>query len=474
MRERRFINREKELESLEKAYRSRDAALVVVYGRRRVGKTALIKRFIDNKKGLYFLATQEADSINRRTFQQQLAALLPQPYLSSVENLTWELMFEEIARAAGAERLIVVIDEFQYLGMVNAAFPSLLQKIWDNLLSDTNVMIVLCGSLISLMEDQVLHYGSPLYGRRTAQIRLGPLNYRHCAGFYPAWMPEEDLLFRYGITGGIPRNLETFAAATQSPGQSSFWEAVSSEILDKNALLYEEPYFLLSREVKELGSYFSVLAAIAAGNHKLGHIARVLQVKEMNMRHYLKTLGDLDVVQRLIPVTEENPEKSRQSLYIIKDEFLRFWFRFVYPYGSYLEMERKAEVLERIKRHYVEAHLSMVYETVCLQDLVLRASGELAAGQFNRFGKWWDRQDEIDLVALSEETETILCGECKLTRQPVDTDILKDLRRKAARVKWGSAQRKEIYIIYSMAGFTNQLRQVAAADPDLLLFNDLN
>ena len=464
-----FINRENELSALEKAYHSPTSAFVVIYGRRRVGKTALIRNFLQDKKALYFLATQEADHLNRRSFQEHLTHLLPLPYLESAENLSWQLMFEEIARHSKQERIIIALDEFQYLGMADPSFPSLFQKIWDTTLKESNLMVIICGSLLSLMESQALNYNSPLYGRRTAQIRLDPLDFRHYRGFYPDHLSPADLLWRYGATGGVPRYIEALRATDDGEELNSFWQAVQSEFLNPSALLYEEPYFLLSREVKDLGSYFSLLKTIAAGNHRLGKIATYMSIKEMNLRHHLKTLIDLGMIKKLVPVTEKQPEKSKLSLYMIADEFLRFWFRFIYPNKSYLEIEQTEPILQKIKERYLEDHLSYVYETVCLQDLIYRTPREMPDWQLNRFGKWWNRNEEIDLVALSEEHNLIAFGECKMTGKPVGSDLLHSLRLKATKVNWGKANRQEKFFLYSYSGFTSKLEQLAANDEQVKL-----
>lgn len=466
-----FVNREKELETLEREYQRSDASFVVVYGRRRIGKTALLRQFMVGKKGLYFLATQEAMHLNQRQFQQQLAKVLDAPYLSSVEQVSWELMAEEIARGSHHERLVILLDEFQYLGMVDPAFPSLFQRLWDTVLKQANVMVVLCGSLISMMESQVLNYHSPLYGRRTAQIRVRSMGLKEFGQFWDQKLSLKDMLWRYGITGGIPKYIEVFRNADQGLQLDGFWEAVRTEILNRNALLYEEPYFLLSQEVKEVGNYFSVMRAIAQGNHKAGEIARTLQIKEMNLRHYLKTLMDLEMVERQVPVTEKNPEKSKMSLYIIKDEYLRFWFRFVHPYQHELEMNLQEQVLERIKDVYVENHLSYVYETVCQQDLIHKAATQLKRYELNRFGKWWNRHQEVDIAALSESTNTLLLGECKLTEKPMDAGVLETLKNKAYEVTWKKDDRQLVYALYSFSGFSETLQNMAKTDPRLHLFS---
>jgi AAA+ ATPase superfamily predicted ATPase len=470
-----FADRKAELLGLENEYSKASASFVVVYGRRRVGKTALLRHFMSGKNGVYFLATQESDLQNRRAFQRELATAIDAPYLNRATEVDWELLFEEVARVAQLDRFIVVIDEFQYLGLSNTAFASLLQRIWDNTLKHANVMLILCGSLVSLMESQVLHYSSPLYGRRTSQIRLRPIKYADYHEFFGDDMSAKDLLWRYGATGGIPRYAEVFLeAGARQPGEPAFWHAVQESFLNRTAVFYEEPHFLLSEEVKELGNYFSVLRAISQGNHKLGDIARTLQVKEINLRHYLKTLIDLDLLARHVPITEPHPEKSKKSLYRIDDAFLHFWFRFVHPNRSLLEMRRTDDVLQDIKQRYVEAHLSYVYESVCLEDFTNWSAANLPDIRLNRFGKWWDRQTEIDLMAISDDTESIAFGECKLTSKPLSADVLDRLRAKASRVNWGGAQRKELYVLYSMSGFSDTLTHMAKADNRILLRNLTN
>ncbi len=466
-----FVNREKELETLQKEYQRSEASFVVVYGRRRIGKTALLRQFMVGKKGLYFLATQEAMHLNQRQFQQQLAKVLDAPYLSSVEQVSWDLMADEIARGSQQKRLVIILDEFQYLGMVDPAFPSLFQGLWDTVLQQANVMVIVCGSLISMMESQVLDYHSPLYGRRTAQIKVRSMGLAEFGQFWHQDLSLGDMLWRYGVTGGIPKYIEVFRNADPGLHMDGFWQAVRTEVLSRNALLYEEPYFLLSQEVKEVGNYFSVMRAIAQGNHKAGEIARTLQIKEMNLRHYLKTLMDLEMVERQVPVTEKNPEKSKMALYIIKDEYLRFWFRFVHPYQNELEMDLQDQVLKRIKDNYVENHLSYVYETVCQQDLINKAATQLKAYELNRFGKWWNRHQEVDIAALSESTHTLLLGECKLTQKPMGAGVLEALKNKAHDVPWKKDDRQLVYALYSFSGFSENLEKMAEADRNLHLFN---
>lgn len=239
----------------------------------------------------------------------------------SVDN--WDVLFDRLT--SDGERLVVALDEFQYLGKANPAFPSVFQRIWDTMLSKRNVMVILCGSLISLMESQVLSYNSPLYGRRTAQVRMKQIPFRFYRDFFTKEIGRRELVELYSVTGGVPKYIESFR------GVDDVYRGIEKSVLNSSSYLYDEPNFLLSKEVSEVGTYFSILKAVAAGNRKSGEIAAALNVRQTGLSKYLKVLERLDVLERVVPVTEENPEKSKKGLYRIKDNYLRFWFRFVFP-----------------------------------------------------------------------------------------------------------------------------------------------
>ena len=276
-----FIDRTGELMTLEKEYAKATASLVIVYGRRRVGKTALINEFLSRHKGcnLYFLATQEAEEQNRKFFRDQVADLIGNELLKSADT-DWLTIFKLFSEHASSERKIIVMDEFQYIGKSNPAFPSVMQKIWDTVLKDTNTMLILCGSLVTLMQQQTLDYSSPLYGRRTAQIRLKQIRFPYYPDFYPG-KSEEELIPFYAVTGGIPKYIETFCDC------KNIEDGIDQYVLNPQGYLYEEPYFLLQNEVSEIGSYFSLIRAIAMGNRKLSEIATWLGVKQTNIPKYL-------------------------------------------------------------------------------------------------------------------------------------------------------------------------------------------
>ncbi|MDR0623191.1 MAG: ATP-binding protein, partial [Treponema sp.] len=281
-----FVDRDRELAFLEEQRAEKKASFVVLYGRRRVGKTALISRFIRKKRALYFLATEEGEGENREAFRN-LAAEFSGNELLYYSEADWLLIWKTLVQGAGEDRLIIAVDEFQYLAQANPAFPSVMQKIWDTVLADKNIMLILCGSSVSMMESACLSYGSPLYGRRTGQIKLAPIPFSHYGKFFPK-TGERELAELYAVTGGIPKYIEFFRHDS-----GSLFEKIQRNILSTSGFLYDEPAFLLQKEVSEIGSYFSIIKTIAAGNHKLAQIAAAMNIKQTGLSKYLGTLISL-------------------------------------------------------------------------------------------------------------------------------------------------------------------------------------
>lgn len=268
------------------------------------------------------------------------------------------------------------------------------------------------------------------------------------------------IIERYAVTGGVPKYIELFQ------NKEDIYESIRDNVLDSSSFLYEEPEFLLRKEVSEVGSYFSILKTIAAGNHKLGNISAALNIKQSGLSKYLATLCDLDILEREVPITEENPEKSKKGLYFIKDNFIRFWFRFVFPYRDLLEAGQEEFVLQKLKQSFIDNHVSYVYENIC-REMVWDMNGENM--MFNRVGRWWDKDTEIDIVAYDSNGEDILFGECKYSKNPKGIEILADLKGKAKGVKWKNEKRKEYYVIFSKSGFTKELLERAESDKSIIL-----
>lgn len=461
----KFIGRQSEIKVLEREF-NRESGFVVIYGRRRVGKTTLIKEFIKNKNSMYFLATEEMENGNIKRLANTISEYTGQSYLKNANFSDWEDLFKVFAAYKSDTKKVLVIDEFQYLVNVNSAFASIFQRIWDEILKDKNVMVILCGSLISMMTTHVLSYSSPLYGRRTAQLRLSPLKFSEILKINPE-KSFEQLVEAYSITGGVPKYFDFF------DNDEPLMENVEREVLRKGGFLYEEPVFLLEKEVKELVSYFSIMKNIAAGNHKVSQLAGVLELPSNALSPYLKTLMDLDLVEKRIPITEKQPEKSRKGLYYVNDHFIEFWFRFVYAYKGELELDNIEYVLGKIKKSFIENHVSFVYEDICRDLLAMLCREGKIDFIPSKIGSYWSSNIEIDVMALDEERKKVLLGECKYIIQPVDADVLFELKEKAERVA-EIFQYQKMYAIFSKSGFTNRIKEVACQNENILLIDKQN
>ena len=461
----RFVDREQEMETLQSEYNRDGSALVVLYGRRRVGKTTLISEFIKDKNALFFLASEEAEAQNRNAFKEKVAEFIDSDLLRSADIKSWDVLFKSVMDTPFESKPVIVLDEFQYLGKANHAFPSVFQRIWEEILKDKSVMVILCGSLISMMESQTLAYGSPLYGRRTAQIRLQQIPFGYYHDFFPG-KSRRELIEMYAVTGGVPKYIELFSESRD------IYSAIQKCVLNRSGYLYDEPHFLLQQEVTEVGSYFSIIKAIAAGNSKLSAISAVLEIKATGLTKYLKTLIDLDILEREVPITEDNPEKSKRGLYKIKDNYLRFWFAFVYPNMSFIESGHSRVVMNKIKKSLVPNHIAFVYEDVCKERMWELNADNVWSFNFTKLGRYWDAKTEIDIAALDLEGKNLILGECKYWQEPVGVNILRDLEAKTDSVAWEKNDRKVWYVLFSASGFSEELTTLAASRQDVLLCDE--
>lgn len=463
-RNNKFVDRTEELEFLNREYAKKTSSFIVIYGRRRIGKTALIKQFIKDKPALYFLASEEMERENKNNLKNLMAEFTGSELLKRDFDFTWDDIFAAFADFKKEEKKIVIIDEFQYLCKANKSIPSIFQRIWDNLLMNKNIMVILCGSLIHMMKNQTLDYSSPLYGRRTGQIKLKQIQFLHYKGFFhDKDMAEKDFIEYYAVTGGVPKYIELFNLS------DNIFAAVRENIINRQSFLYEEPIFLLEREVSDIGSYFSIIKTIAQGNHKLGKIASVLNVPQTKLSRYLQTLIELDLIERIVPVTESNPGKSKKGLYYLTDNFIEFWFKFIYPYRSYLEMDDKEFVMGKIEKNFIDNHVSFVFEKVCIQEMWQLNRENKFDCKFQKIGKWWDKNIEIDIVGLNEEEKAIIFGECKYLDKKVDVDLFYQLAQKGKAVDWHREYRKEYYILFSKSGFTRELTELRHNRDNLIL-----
>lgn len=466
----RFIGRKNELHTLNTEY-NRNSSFVVIYGRRRVGKTTLIKEFLKNKTAFYYLATEELEIQSMKRLANVIARTTKNTLLQKIEFTDWLDLFQLIADYKPEEKKVLVIDEFPYLVRTNSAFPSILQNAWDEFLKDSNVMLILSCSLIGMMQKHALSYDSPLYGRRTAQMRLTPLSFTSI--YETQNLPFEQAVEQFALTGGVPKYLEFFEDGR--PLEEQLKDAVFS----KNGFLYEEPNFLLKNESLTAVNYFSIIKTIADGNHKLGKIASALGQESSSLTPYLSTLSDLCFIEKRTPITEKNPEKSRKGLYFIADNFLRFWFCYVYPYKGELELDNMQIVLDEIHKDFKEKFVAFAYEDICKDIFAKLCSNNAISFVPSRIGSYWlndyDGDTEIDVMSVDHQNKQVFVGECKYHTKPVDEPVYFALKEKvdnAAEIRKSFPKYNVIYGLFSKSGFTKRMLDIAKENPNILLIHE--
>jgi len=435
-----FINRENELKFLEEEYKRKTSSFSVIYGRRRVGKTALISKFIANKPHIYLYITQSDFNSQLKNFINLIKPFVDKQISEFLNFNSFEDAIEFLATLKLEQKLIFVIDEYQNLVYLDKSFSSKLQRLWDEKLQNSNIFLILCGSVLSMIQSEVLNYSSPLYGRRTSQIHLKALKFKHIQEFLPT-LNKVEALKVYSSFGTIPKYLLEYDQ------NLSFEQNIKQKILNKNAYLYSEGNFLLKNEISESATYFSILESISKGNTKIGSIASNLQVTSTHLTKYLKKLIELDIIYKETPVTETNPLKSRFGRYKIKDKFLNFWFYYVFKNYNYLEIEQYEYVYKEIEKNFNDRFVSFSFEEVIIEDILENHTKYLNFKPL-KVGRWWNNKEEIDIVAFDEENIAFI--ECKW-QQSIDKErVLKKLIQKSKNIKHS---KMEHFLVVSRSDF---------------------
>lgn len=430
-----FVDREAELNRLEDFWKKPEG-IYVLWGRRRVGKTALLTEFAKDKPSVYLMSTKETEKGILQNFSEVLARNFRDTLLSTTEFGNFKDLIKYIEMKHQG-KLLLIIDEFPYLCDANESIPSILQKEWDcgNM---NGINLILCGSTVSAMESKVLGSKSPLYGRRAGQYKLPPLDPLHAMGFFPN-MPCEDYLRLYGVVGGTPEYL------LKMDEDKDLTENILLNIADPGSMLYEEPELLFKSEMREPRTYFSIMKALSFGKATPNEIGNFVDVPRTSISRYLELLMKLDLVEKRIPVTEKKPEKTRRGRYFIKDPFFKFYFRFIFPRSPELEQGLFAGLEDEVNREF-DTYMGKIFEDIVHSALIATEDKPFT---LHKIGPWWDAGEEIDLIALNESTKEILFVECKwshVDRKRAE-DVLSKLKDKAENVKWGGTERKEYFMI---------------------------
>jgi len=419
---RMFVDRKEELKKLMEISKSKKPELVIIYGRRRVGKSRLLVEFTNRVNALYLLADLSKNILD---------ILSTQIGDKFVKFNSWEDFFEFIYKS---EYDIVIIDEFQYLYNIDKAWLTILQRWWEKI-REKNKKIILCGSIISTIYKISKGYGSALYGRKTHEIQVKPLKFIHIMDFFPHY-DSEELIKVYSVLGGIPRYLEEFDP------KLSVNENIREKILDKTSFLYNEPMNLLFEEFRDPSPYVSILLAIVQGYSRFNEIAGVSRIESHKLPKYLLTLERVDLIEKEIPVTEKKI-KVKTTRYRIRDNFYRFWFSFVFGNKSMIELGLEDDVFIKIKRE-LNSYVGKCFEDLC-REILFYAD----IFKFTRIGRWWHRDKEIDIIALNEHTKEILFAECKWQNNINPAKICKELVEKSEYVDWNKNDRIEYLAVFA-------------------------
>ena len=458
-----FIGRVSEINKLEAFYHSKTFEMVVVYGRRRVGKTRLLSEFIKNKSAIFFVAEENNDLLNKNKFTKTVLNHFDEQINLSFEY--WDDIFKYIANRDLSEKLVIVLDELPYLALGNTGFLSMLQNVIDHVLLKKNIMLVLCGSSISFMEDEIVSHKSPIYGRKTGQMKVLPLDYRDASGFFSTYSLEEQFE-AYAILGGIPHYLLQFDA------DKRLEENIINKCLHSTSIFYDEPKNLLHQELRSPAVYNSIIEAIAGGASKINDISTKIGEEASKTSKYIQSLLELEIIIKQTPIDQPH---SRKSIYKINDPLFNFMYRFVYRSRSLIEQDLGYEVYHGRVKDELQAFYGMRFEAVCLQYLQYLNKRLKLEFLVESFGSWWGnnpifkRQEEIDIVGLSKDSG-IYC-ECKYRNEKVGIDVYDKLVERSRLIP----RNHQYYYLFSKSGFTEGLIEIARIKPEIKLigFEDL-
>lgn len=452
-----FVDRERELSFLETRQAAPGAQLIVVWGRRRVGKTALLTRFARQHGLLYHLATRSTVALELARFSERVAEHYGDPVVAAQPFSSWEVAFRYLASRSEPPRL--VIDEFPYLAEGDPSFSTVLQAAWDERLAPCGAHLYLCGSSVGMVERLALHRDAPLYGRRTGQWRVQPFAAWELAGFFPGTLAKQVPI--YACFGGVPHYL------SQLPASRSLGQNLLQTVLQRGTPLYEEVPFLLREEFREPRVYFSILATIAGGSERFGEISSKTGLERANLTRYIGELIEVGLLRREVPITQPMPDKSRLGLYKFADPFTRFWFRFVHGNRDRLETGDAETVLEQRILPALDRFTAPIAEDVVRDVLCDTEARELVPFEPAHRGRHFGRDAEIDVVLLDETRKRALVAEVKWSKKAATAALFRDLRTRVARVPELAAL-DLTYAVAARSGSSAGLRRALARDERFL------
>ena len=444
-----FVGRVKELNKLNEFWKAEKFQCVVIYGRRRVGKTVLINEFIKNKPSIFFAGLETGSAENLKNLSRAIFEFNKGDNIGDTPIYPdYSSAFDAVFRMAEKEKLILVIDEYPYLEKSHKGVSSIIQNLIDKYRETSKLYLILCGSSMSFMENHVLGYKSPLYGRRTAQFKIMPFNFFETAEYFKKFNAF-NLMAIYGITGGIPHYLE------KMDENISVEENIINSFFDPSSFLFEEPLNLLKQEVRESGLYNSIISAIAAGSTKSVEISSKVRIDSSVFATYAANLISLGIIKKETPITEDT---SRKTIYTVDDGMFRFWHRFIPDNLAAISRGMGEQAFRRIAPQ-IPAFLGKTFENVCSQYLwELNKKGETPF-LFSKLGRWWGNnpvkkeEAEIDIIAFADNKHAIF-AECKWTNEAIGENVLQTLIDRSHILDFED----RYYYVFAKNGFTSSIR----------------
>lgn len=476
-----FIGRAQELQYLESKYTAPEGQLVVLYGRRRVGKTETLRRFCNGKPHVFYSCREISDYKQLAAFSERIlnAGSPAVKYIDVFPD--WDTAIRGFSELpTGDVKKLLVIDEFPYMCKGNPSIPSILQVLWDETLKNQNVMIILCGSSMSFIEKEILSSENPLYGRATGIYKMNELPFEDAAKFFTNYSAYDKIL-AYSILGGIPHYLRQFDPMV------SLKENIIKNVLTKGCVLYSEVEFLARQELREPAMYNTLIEAIALGNTQLNDIYTKTQIDKPKISVYLKNLIELGIIEREFSVFSGEKERvaSTRGLYHVADNFFRFWFRFVAANLSDLEIGDAEGVYEHVVQQQINDFASHAFERVCLEFIRKKSQrGELGF-RVAKLGRWWGKasqtittedgktkqvsvETEIDIVAADAQSKNCILCECKFRNSKTDLAELILLKEKSTIINQDTVLR---YMLFSKSGYSDALIAEAEMDENIMLYS---
>lgn len=446
---RQFIGRQKELQALNRLYQNDDFQMTIMYGRRRVGKSTLLQQFIQGKRAVYYTAIRSSSQRNLDLLTQRtVEALVPE--LQGISFQTYEQLFSFLSKQTKYQRTVVILDEFPYLAEQDASLLSILQKYIDTEWLQGKMYLILCGSSVSFMEDEVLSEKSPLFGRRTSQLHLQPFNYLEAAKFVPSYTAEEKAIV-YGVTGGIAKYLSLFNDA------KTLDDNLKQLFFNTMGYLYEEPANLLTQEFRSISTYSAIIEAVAAGRTKMSTIADLTHMDTPKITHAIHNLLETGILKKEYAITDENNRKKVK--YVLADNMFRFWYQFVAPDIDIIEFGRGDVHYDHVVKPRLSNYMGEIFEEMCrYYTMLLGTAGKLDC-LVTKVGKWWGtnpqkrEETDIDVVGLDVREKKAVLGECKFKNEDIDKKIFEQLRERNGLID--RRYRVVQYLLFSKTGFSN-------------------